>query len=79
MNKTFNPKDTISVSPYLIVNGAQRMIDLLKKIFDAIRDNDLKTKKGPVFQTAILVGIMGARKQPILFRFATHWHWKIVV
>jgi len=35
MNKTFKPTGYNSVSPYFIVNGAQRLIDLLKKIFNA--------------------------------------------
>ena len=35
MNKTFKPAGYNSVSPYFIVNGAQRLIDLLKKIFNA--------------------------------------------
>jgi PhnB protein len=35
MNRTFKPAGYNSVSPYFIVRGAQRLIDLLKKIFDA--------------------------------------------
>jgi len=35
MNKIFKPTGYNSVSPYFIVNGAQRFIDLLKKIFNA--------------------------------------------
>ncbi|HZF65818.1 MAG TPA: VOC family protein [Chitinophagaceae bacterium] len=35
MNKTFKPTGYNSVSPYFIVNGAQRLIDLLKNVFDA--------------------------------------------
>jgi uncharacterized glyoxalase superfamily protein PhnB len=35
MNKRFKPTGYNSVSPYFIVNGAQRLIDLLKNIFDA--------------------------------------------
>lgn len=35
MSKTFKPAGYNSVSPYFIVSGAQRFIDLLKKIFDA--------------------------------------------
>jgi uncharacterized glyoxalase superfamily protein PhnB len=31
----FKPSGYNSVSPYLVVDGAQRMIDLVKKIFDA--------------------------------------------
>src|SRR5690606_23878422 len=33
-----------------------------QEILDKIRDNELMTKKGPVFQTAIIAGIMGAKK-----------------
>jgi PhnB protein len=35
MNNTFKPAGYNSVSPYFIVNGAQRFIDLLKKVFNA--------------------------------------------
>lgn len=35
MNKTFKPTGYNSVSPYFIVNGAQKLIDLLKNIFNA--------------------------------------------
>ena len=35
MNIQFKPSGYNSVSPYLVVNGAQKMVDLLKKIFDA--------------------------------------------
>jgi uncharacterized glyoxalase superfamily protein PhnB len=35
MNKAFKPMGYNSVSPYFIVNGAQKFIDLMKKIFDA--------------------------------------------
>lgn len=35
MKNTFKPTGYNSVSPYLVVDGAQRMIDLLKQIFDA--------------------------------------------
>jgi len=35
MNKQFKPKDYNSVSPYFIVNGAQKFIDLMNAIFDA--------------------------------------------
>ncbi len=35
MNKQFKPAGYNSVSPYFIVNGAQKMIDILKQIFDA--------------------------------------------
>lgn len=35
MNKDFKPKGYNSVSPYFIVNGAQKLIDLMKQIFNA--------------------------------------------
>jgi cyclic pyranopterin phosphate synthase len=41
---------------------AQAIVHVGKEIIKQIIDQDLKTKKGPVFQTAILAGIMGAKK-----------------
>lgn len=35
MNKEFKPENYNSASPYFIVTGAQKFIDLLKDIFDA--------------------------------------------
>ncbi len=35
MNKPFKPTGYNSVSPYFIVNGAQKLIDLLKVVFNA--------------------------------------------
>ena len=35
MSKPFKPSGYNSVSPYFIINGAQRFVDLLKKVFDA--------------------------------------------
>ena len=35
MNKRYKPDNYNSVSPYLVVDGAQKMIDLLKEIFQA--------------------------------------------
>ncbi|HEY0057294.1 MAG TPA: VOC family protein [Pedobacter sp.] len=35
MEKSFKPSGYNSASPYFIVNGAQRFIDLVKEIFDA--------------------------------------------
>jgi PhnB protein len=35
MGDTFKPAGYNSASPYFIVNGAQKFIDLMKKIFDA--------------------------------------------
>lgn len=35
MKKSFKPSNYNSVSPYFVVKGAQRFIDLLKGVFDA--------------------------------------------
>jgi len=35
MNTEYKPKNYNSLSPYLIVDNAQKMVDLLKTIFDA--------------------------------------------
>jgi len=35
MDKQFKPTGYNSVSPYFIVNGGQKFISLIKKIFDA--------------------------------------------
>lgn len=40
-----------------------------KAIIDQIHGNELITKKGPVFQTAIIAGVMGAKKTPELIPF----------
>jgi len=47
MDQTFKPSGYNSVSPYFIVNGAQKFIDLMKTIFDAteIRRYDLPDGK----------------------------------
>jgi cyclic pyranopterin phosphate synthase len=41
---------------------AQAIVHLGKAIIQQINQDELTTKKGPVFQTAILAGIMGAKK-----------------
>ncbi|CAN5595335.1 VOC family protein [soil metagenome] len=43
MKEQFKPEGYNSVSPYFVVNGAQKLIDLLKEIFDAkvLRKYDL--------------------------------------
>jgi len=35
MNNNFKPSNYNSVSPYFIINGAQKFIDLMKEVFDA--------------------------------------------
>lgn len=41
---------------------AQAVLNVGKEILKKIKNNELTTKKGPVFQTAILAGVMGAKK-----------------
>lgn len=41
---------------------ARAVVQLDDAIIDALLDDEIQTKKGPVFQTAILAGIMGAKK-----------------
>jgi cyclic pyranopterin phosphate synthase len=44
------------------VARAQAIVRVGEEIISQIENQDLKTKKGSVFQTAILAGIMGAKK-----------------
>lgn len=41
---------------------ARALVRAGSAILEKIRDNELMTKKGPVFQTAIIAGVMGAKK-----------------
>jgi cyclic pyranopterin phosphate synthase len=48
---------------------AQAMVKVGKEIIAQIKNNELITKKGPVFQTAIVAGVMGAKKTSELIPF----------
>jgi cyclic pyranopterin phosphate synthase len=41
---------------------AQTIVKLPTEVIQHLNNNDIQTKKGAVFQTAILAGIMGAKK-----------------
>lgn len=41
---------------------ARAILDVGREILELIQGDELMTKKGPVFQTAIIAGIMGAKK-----------------
>ncbi len=41
---------------------AQSIVKLPKEIIDHLNNDEIQTKKGPVFQTAILAGIMAIKK-----------------
>lgn len=48
---------------------AQAIVDVGKEILTLIQNNELVTKKGPVFQTAIIAGVMGAKRTAELIPF----------
>ncbi len=48
---------------------AQAVVFLGKEIMSLLQDDELITKKGPVFQTAIIAGVMGAKKTSELIPF----------
>jgi cyclic pyranopterin phosphate synthase len=48
---------------------ARAIIDPGSEIISLIAENELITKKGPVFQTAIIAGVMGAKKTSELIPF----------
>src|SRR4249919_4113497 len=41
---------------------ARSIVVLPKEIIDKLKEGEIQTKKGPVFQTAIVAGIMAAKK-----------------
>jgi cyclic pyranopterin phosphate synthase len=48
---------------------AQAIVDVGPEIISQIEGNELITKKGPVFQTAIIAGVMGAKNTSSLIPF----------
>ncbi len=48
---------------------AQAIVHVGSAILLKIKDNELITKKGPVFQTAIIAGVMGAKQTSSLIPF----------
>ncbi len=48
---------------------ARAVINPGKEILAALADGEIVTKKGPVFQTAIIAGVMGAKKTSELIPF----------
>ncbi|MBA4145817.1 MAG: cyclic pyranopterin monophosphate synthase MoaC [Azospira oryzae] len=48
---------------------AQAIVHLGKTILSKMKGDELITKKGPVFQTAIIAGVMGAKKTSALIPF----------
>ena len=48
---------------------AKAIVDVGDEILALIENNELITKKGPVFQTAIIAGVMGSKKTSDLIPF----------
>ena len=48
---------------------AQAIVHVGTAILSQIKDNELITKKGPVFQTAIIAGVMGAKQTSSIIPF----------
>ena len=48
---------------------AQSSVEVSDEILAALKDGDIQTKKGPVFHTAIIAGVMGAKKTSELIPF----------
>lgn len=55
MNKQFKPAGYNSVSPYFIVNGAQRFIDIMKDIFDAKELRRYDTSDGTIMHAELQI------------------------
>ena len=64
IDESGNPK-MVDVSPKPVtkrVARAQAIVLITNEIMQKISNNELITKKGPVFHTAIIAGVMGAKK-----------------
>ncbi|MTI22318.1 cyclic pyranopterin monophosphate synthase MoaC [Fulvivirga sp. RKSG066] len=48
---------------------AESRVSVTQEIMDQLTGNELVTKKGPVFQTSIIAGVMGAKKTADLIPF----------
>jgi len=59
-----NPKmvDVSEKKPTRRVAKAQAIVNVGPAIAGMIKDQEIMTKKGPVFQTAIIAGVMGAKQ-----------------
>ena len=55
MNKQFKPGGYNSVSPYFIVNGAQRFIDMLKQVFNAKEIRRFTAPDGKIMHAEIQI------------------------
>lgn len=72
MNREFKPHGYNSVSPYFIVNGAQRFIDLMNEIFDAkvvrqfdMEDGTIVHAEIQIDDTVIMLGDSSETNAPV--------------
>jgi PhnB protein len=72
MIKAFKPTGYNSVSPYFIVNGAQRLIDLLKFIFNAtelrrydMRDGTIMHAEIQIDDSVVMLGDSSEKYPPV--------------
>ncbi len=64
LDKEGNPTmvDVAEKSETERVAVARAIVAVEKEILDLLENNEIQTKKGPIFQTAILAGIMATKK-----------------
>lgn len=74
MEKEFKPKEYNSVSPYFIVNGAQKLIDLLEEIFDAkelrrydMPDGTIRHAEIQIDDSVLMLGDSSDKFPPVKF------------
>jgi uncharacterized glyoxalase superfamily protein PhnB len=74
MNKDFKPTNYNSVSPYFIVNDAQKFIDLMKEIFDAkelrrydMPDGTIMHAEIQIDDSVIMLGDSSEKFPPVQF------------
>ncbi len=61
--------DVSSKSPSEREAHAQSLVRLPKEVLSHVSDDEISTKKGPVFATAIIAGVMAAKKTHELIPF----------
>src|SRR4249920_3923704 len=71
VDESGNPRmvDVSGKEVTLRIANAKAIVRLGKEIISRIEKNELITKKGPVFQTAIIAGVMGAKNTSTLIPF----------
>ena len=56
MNKNYKPGDSSSVSPYLIVEGANKTIEFLKEVFGAVEVRRFPDAEGKLRHAEVRIG-----------------------